>query len=84
MCFCANYLRFNEVTIPDAYRLPRQDDTMDAFGGSTIFSVLDLSHGSHQLPLDKASRARSAFSTRRGLYQWTSVPFDIRNGPAAF
>jgi hypothetical protein len=57
---------------------------MDAFGGSTIFLVLDLSHGFHQLPLDKASRAKSAFSTRRGLYQWTSVPFGIRNGLAAF
>jgi hypothetical protein len=57
---------------------------MDAFGGSTIFSVLDLSHGFHQLPLDKSSRPTTAFSTRRGLYQWTTVPFGIRNGPAAF
>jgi Reverse transcriptase (RNA-dependent DNA polymerase) len=57
---------------------------MDALGSSTIFSVLDLSHGFHQLPLDKASRPKTAFSTRRGLHQWTTVPFGIRNGPAAF
>jgi Reverse transcriptase (RNA-dependent DNA polymerase) len=84
MRFCVDYRRLNEVTIPDTYRLPRQDDTMDALGGSTMFSVLDLSHGFHQLPLDKTSRAKTAFSTRRGLYQWTTVPFGIRNGPAAF
>jgi Reverse transcriptase (RNA-dependent DNA polymerase) len=84
MRFCVDYKRLNEVTIPDAYRLPRQDDAMDALGGSIIFSVLDLSHGFHQLPLDKASRSKTAFSTRRGLYQWTTVPFGIRNGPAAF
>jgi hypothetical protein len=57
---------------------------MDALQASTIFSVLDLSYGFHQLPLDKASFAKTAFSTRRGLYQWTTVPFGIRNDPAAF
>jgi Reverse transcriptase (RNA-dependent DNA polymerase) len=84
MRFCVDYRRLNEVTIPGAYRLPRQYDTMDALGGSTIFSVPDLSHRFHQLPLDKASRAKTALSTRRGLYLWTTVPFGIRNGPAAF
>jgi hypothetical protein len=57
---------------------------MEALGESTIFSVLDLSHGFHQLPLDKASRAKTAFSTRRGLYRWATVSFGIRNGPAGF
>jgi hypothetical protein len=82
--FCVDYRRLNEVTVPDSYKLPRQDDKMGALGGSTIFSVLDLCHGFHQLPLDKASRPKTAFSTRRELYQWTTVPFGIRNGPAAF
>jgi Reverse transcriptase (RNA-dependent DNA polymerase) len=36
------------------------------------------------LPLDKASRAKTNFSTRRGLYQLTTVPFGIRNGLVAF
>jgi hypothetical protein len=44
MRFCVDY-RLNEVTIPDAYRLPKQDDKTNALGGSTIFPVLDLSHG---------------------------------------
>jgi Reverse transcriptase (RNA-dependent DNA polymerase) len=34
--------------------------------------------------LDKASRAKTAFSARRGLYQRTTVPSGIRNGPAVF
>jgi Reverse transcriptase (RNA-dependent DNA polymerase) len=84
MPLCIDYRRLNEATLPDAYRLPRQDDTMDARGESTIFSSLDLSPGFHQLPLDKSSRLKTALSTRRGLCQWTTVPFGIRNGPAAF
>jgi hypothetical protein len=84
MRFCVDYRRLNEVTIPDAYRLHRQDDAMDALGGSKLVSVLVFSHGFHQLPLDEASNAKKAFLKRRGLYQWTIVPFGIRNGPAAF
>jgi hypothetical protein len=76
---CVDYRRLNEATVPDSYKLPRQDDTMDALGGSTLFSVLDLSHGFH-LPLVKGSRPKTAFSTRRGLYPWTTVLFGIRNG----
>jgi hypothetical protein len=57
---------------------------MDALGGSTIFLVFDLSLGFHQLPLDKASRAKTAFLKRRGLYQCTMFPLIFRNGPAAF
>jgi Reverse transcriptase (RNA-dependent DNA polymerase) len=84
MRFCVDSRRLNELTVPDSYKLPRQDDTMDALGGSTIFSVLYLSHSFHQLPLGKASRSKTAFLTRRGQYQWTTVPFGIRNRPAAF
>jgi hypothetical protein len=61
MRFCVDYRRLNEVAAPDSYKLPRQDDIMDALGGSTIFSVLDLSHGFHQLPLDKASSPKLRF-----------------------
>jgi hypothetical protein len=81
---CVDYRRLNEVIVPYSYRLPRQDGTMDALGDSTIFSVLDLSHGFHQLPLDKTSRSKTAFSTRRGLFQWITVPFGIRNAPPLF
>jgi hypothetical protein len=68
MRFCVDYSGVNEVSVPDSYKLPRQDTTMDALGGSTIFSVLYVSQGFHQLPLDKATRPKIAFSTRRGLY----------------
>jgi Reverse transcriptase (RNA-dependent DNA polymerase)/RNase H-like domain found in reverse transcriptase len=84
MQFCADHRRLNELTIPGAYRFPRQYDTMDALERSSIFSGFELSHGFHQFPSGKASRARTAFSTRRGLYQWTTAHFGIRNGPAAF
>ena len=81
---CVDYRLLNEVTKTDAYVLPRQDDTLDALGGATIFSTLDLARGFHQQVVDPASRPKTAFSTRRGLWEWTRLPFGVKNGSASF
>lgn len=43
--FCVDYRKLNAVTKKDSYPLPRTDTTLDAFGGSTWFSTLDLKSG---------------------------------------
>jgi hypothetical protein len=73
--FLRGYRHLKEVTGPNAYRLPCQDDTIIAFGGYTISSVLDLSHGLHELPSDKASSAETAFSKRQGFI--SELPFPL-------
>ncbi len=43
--FCVDYRRLNDVTIKDAYPLPRIDESLDQLAGSTWFSCLDFSSG---------------------------------------
>ncbi len=82
--FCLDYRRLNDVTMEDAYTLPRLDDTLDRLHGAAYFSTLDAAAGFHQLPLHERSRPQTAFPSLRGHWQWTRLPFGVCNGPAIF
>ena len=84
MRFCVDYRRVNNVTVKDAYPLPRIDDTFDTLSGSRWFSTLDLASGYWQVELDEEAKIKSAFCVRGGLFQWKVMPFGLCNAPSTF
>ena len=82
--FCVDYRKLNEVSQKDAYPLPRIDDSLDALGGSKLFSTLDLTSGYWQVELDEDAKEKSAFATRTGLWQWNVLPFGLTSAPSTF
>ena len=80
----ADYRGSNEQTEDDSYSLPLIDSILQEQQKKRIFTVLDLKHGYHQMPLHEDSRPCTAMSTPLGPMQWKVVPMGAKNGTAAF
>ena len=78
------YRGLNEQTEHDSYSLPLSDSILQKQQKKRIFTVLDLKHGYHQMPLHPDSRPCTAMSTPLGPMQWEVVPMGAKNGNAAF
>ena len=81
---CIDYRKLNKVTVQDAYPLPRIDDTLDSLRGCNVFSTMDLASGYWQLAMSEEDRAKTAFATPMGLYEFNVLPMGVCNGPATF
>ena len=82
--FCVDYRRLNEVTRKDSYPLPRMEDCFDTLTGSKFFSTMDLASGYWQIKMKDADRAKTAFVTRSGLYEFLVMPFGLVGAPSTF
>ncbi|OWZ02367.1 Retroelement, partial [Phytophthora megakarya] len=82
--FCIDYRALNSVTMKDVYPLPRVDETSEALHGSQRFSSLDLHAGYWQFGVFEPDKPKTAFTTRRGLFQFTGMPFGLCNAPSTF
>ena len=80
--FCIDYRKLNGIVRRDAFPLPRVDDCLDSLSGASWFCTLDLSSGYWQIAMDKEDKAKTAFSTPRGLFEFKVMPFGVKNGPA--
>ena len=95
---CVNFRKINELQ-PKTQRVDKQTNTQGNLSliplpkidkmyanlhGTKIFTTLDLRSGYYHIGLDKESKAKTAFVTPFGKYEFNAVPFGLAQAPAYF
>ena len=81
---CVDYRKLNAVTTPDSFPNPRVEDLLDGMSSAKFITILDLARGYWQVPMEPASRVKTALSTDFGKYEFMVMPFRLVGAPATF
>lgn len=79
-----DYRKLNIITIDDKYPIPNVNDILDLLKNSKFFSTIDLASGFHQIQMSAPDIEKTAFSTEQGHFEFTRMPFGLKNAPSTF
>lgn len=79
---CLDYRKVNQKTKKSAYPLPHIQAVLSRISDTRYISSVDLKDAFLQIPLEKSSREKTAFTVPgRPLYQFKVMPFGLCNAP---
>lgn len=82
--FCIDFRCLNAVPTFDAYPIPHLDTLIHRVGTARYLSMLDLTKGYWQVPLDEEAKEKTEFTTPSVLYYLTKRPFGLHKVAASF
>ncbi|CAB4425379.1 unnamed protein product [Rhizophagus irregularis] len=82
--FCIDFRKINQMTITDAYPLPRIDDLLEKFRVAKWFTTIDLASEYWQIEMKEEDKEKTAFICSQGLYEFNVMPFGLKNASAIF
>ena len=77
-----DYRAINALTPQDAYLLPSIPELMSVASRHRRYVKFDIDSAFHLVPVAVADHPKTAFVCSRGLYEWTVMPFELKNAPA--
>ena len=79
-----NYTRLNDNTNEDGYCIPNKDVLINKIQGKYYFSKFDMKSGFWQVKMHPESIPWTAFTCSEGHFEWTVMPFGLKNAPQIF
>ena len=74
----------NNITPKWEFPMPHPDATTDQFIGCQYWTALDLANAFYQIQVHDKHIPKLAFSTDDGHFEFTVMPFGVKNAPATF
>jgi len=79
---CIDFRKLNKITLPDPEPMTQAEDLFQKMTTAKYFSILDLSKGFWQVPMNENDIKKTAFVTPDGHYEFLKMPFGLKNSSA--
>jgi len=81
---CIDLRKLNDACVPDPFSTPFTDEVLDNVGGQEAHSFTDRFSRYHQIKITPENRSKMTFMTEWGCFQYTIMPFGLKNVLAIF
>jgi hypothetical protein len=81
---CVDMRELNDTCLHDPFPMPFTDDVLENVGGQETYSFTDGFSRYYQIKIAQEDRHKTTFATEWGSYQYTVMPFGLKNAPVMF
>lgn len=81
---CVDLRKLTDACVTDHFPSPFTDEVLDNVGVHEAYCFTDGFSGYHQIRIAKEDIHKTKFATERGCYQYTTMPFGLKNALAIF
>ena len=84
VCICVDLRKLNDSCMHDLFLTLFIDEVLEGVGSQEMYSFTDEFLGYHQIRIAKEDRHKTTFVTKWGCFQYTVMPFGLKNVLAIF
>jgi hypothetical protein len=81
---CVDLRKLNDACLHDPIPTSFTNEVLENVGGQKAYSFTDGFSGYHQIKIAQEDRRKKTFATKWGCYQYTIMPFGLKNGLVVF